>query len=169
MAAYRRFCDSRHLQADCQETKAYAGQSSMCYLFLFTLEWHRMRSSVLFIYAFICRWAVGWGCVIVTLQPKVTLLTMMSINYYCGTFRQQLKRYLFSLSYPNVIQLVVLAVSAPLRPLWQFTDWLIDWSHAHSALMRPVATGVVLSACVCIDYNVSGAETDEPIEVPFRY
>jgi len=38
MAAYRRVYDSRHLQADCQETgsapEPYARESSMGYLFL---------------------------------------------------------------------------------------------------------------------------------------
>ena len=38
MAAYRRVCDSRHLQADCQEpgsaAEPYARQSSMGYLLL---------------------------------------------------------------------------------------------------------------------------------------
>jgi len=40
MTAYRRVCDSRHLQADCQEPgsapEPYARQSSMGYLYLFT-------------------------------------------------------------------------------------------------------------------------------------
>ena len=41
MAAYRRVCDSRHLQADCQgpgsAPEPYARQSSMGYLYLFYL------------------------------------------------------------------------------------------------------------------------------------
>ena len=40
MAAYRRFYDSRHLQADCWESgsaqETYARQSSMGYRYLFT-------------------------------------------------------------------------------------------------------------------------------------
>jgi len=42
MAAYRGVYDSRHLQADCQEPgsapEPYARQSSMGYLYLFTLS-----------------------------------------------------------------------------------------------------------------------------------
>ena len=40
MAAYRRVCDSRHLQADCQEPgsapEPYIGYSSTGYLYLYT-------------------------------------------------------------------------------------------------------------------------------------
>jgi len=43
MAAYRRVCDSRHLQADCKEPpisapESYARQSSMGYLYLFNAQ-----------------------------------------------------------------------------------------------------------------------------------
>jgi len=42
MAAYRRVYDSRHLQADCREPgsapEPYARQSSMSYLYLFTVQ-----------------------------------------------------------------------------------------------------------------------------------
>ena len=45
-------------------------------------------------------------------------------------------------------------------------------SHAQSAKMRPVATDVAWSVCLCVcllDSTVSPTETAEPIEMPFGF
>jgi len=47
MVAYSRVYDSRHLQADCKEpgsaAEPYARQSSMGYLYLFSVRGYRLR------------------------------------------------------------------------------------------------------------------------------